>query len=90
MAGEQHLNILPDLMPFMSDLMGSYFHTKYSTSFTGDHSAWLQPPVDLVPALLAAGGLLLQLPTAQAGWRNMPNQIVTTQNGQPGLALIIF
>ena len=33
----------------------------------GDHSTWLQPPVDLVPALLAAGGSLLQLPTAQAG-----------------------
>ena len=32
----------------------------------GDHSAWLQPPVDLVPAVLAAHGPKLQLPTAQA------------------------
>ena len=33
----------------------------------GDHSGWLQPPVDLVPTVLAASGPLLQLPTAQAG-----------------------
>ena len=33
----------------------------------GDHSGRLQPPVDLVPTVLAASGPLLQLPTAQAG-----------------------
>ena len=52
-----------------------------------DHSAWSQPPVDLVPALLAAGGPLLQLPTTQAVWRNFPNlsqqEVVTMQNGDP-------
>ena len=49
------------------------------------------PIVDLVPALLAAGGPLLQLPTAQAGWRNYPNlsqqEVVTTQNGHPVASL---
>ena len=33
----------------------------------GDNSEWLQPPVDLVPTVLAASGPLLELPTAQAG-----------------------
>ena len=33
----------------------------------GDHSGRLQPPVDLVPTVLAAIGPPLQLPTAQAG-----------------------
>ena len=39
----------------------------------GDPSGWLKPPVDLVPPVLAAGGPLLHLPTARAGWRNIPN-----------------
>ena len=39
----------------------------------GDPSGWLKPPVDLVPTVLAAGGPVLQLPTAQAGWGNIPN-----------------
>ena len=31
------------------------------------------PPVDLVPTLLAVGGPLLLLPTTQAKWPNIPN-----------------
>ena len=53
MAGEQHLNILPDLMPFMSDLMGSYFHTKHSTSFRVPCLFW---PLDVD---VGRGGLTL-------------------------------
>ena len=33
----------------------------------------LKPPVDLVRTVLVAGGLLLYLLTALAGWRNTPN-----------------
>ena len=33
----------------------------------GDNSGQLQPPVALVPMVLAASGPLLQLPPAQAG-----------------------
>ena len=46
-----------------------------------DPSGWLKPPVDSVPTVLAVDGPLLQLPTARAGWRNIPNpsqQDVTT------------
>ena len=53
----------------------------------GDHSGRLKPPVDLVPALPAAGLPLLLLPTAQAGWQNIPHlskrEIFTILNGHP-------
>ena len=46
-----------------------------------------KPPVDLVQTVLAAGGSLLQLPTAQAGWRDIPNpsqwEVVTKQMCHP-------
>ena len=42
-------------------------------SLQGDTFAWKKPPVVLVLPVLAAGGPLLWLPTAQAGWRNIPN-----------------
>ena len=38
----------------------------------GDNSGRRKPLVDFVLALLAAGGPLLQLPTAQAGCGNIP------------------
>ena len=34
---------------------------------------WLKPPVDLIPTVMAAGGPLLQLPTARAEWWNIQN-----------------
>ena len=37
-----------------------------SRDIQGDHSGQLQPPVDLVPTVLAASGPLLHLHTAQA------------------------
>ena len=44
-------------------------------------------PVDLVLTVLAASGPLLQLPTAQAVWQNIPNpsqrQVVAIQNCHP-------
>ena len=43
------------------------------THLQGDPSGWLKPPFDLVPTVLAAGWPLLQLATAQAGQRNIPN-----------------
>ena len=39
----------------------------------GDTEELGKPPIDLVPTVPAAGGLLLWLATAQAGWRNIPN-----------------
>ena len=39
----------------------------------GDTEEFAKPPVDLVPTVPAAGWPLLQLATAQAGWRNIPN-----------------
>ena len=42
-------------------------------SLQGDTSGWLKPPVDQVLTALAAGGLLLQLPTAQARRWNISN-----------------
>ena len=49
--------------------------TKIQFTLQGDSSGRLKPPVDLVLTVLAAGGLLLQLPmpTALAGKRNIPN-----------------
>ena len=53
----------------------------------GEHSGRLQPPVDLVPMVLAASLPLLQQHTAQVSWRNIPNpgqrEVVTVQNGHP-------
>ena len=43
------------------------------THLQGDPSGWLKPPFDLVPTVLAAGGPLLQLSTARAGWQKIPN-----------------
>ena len=55
----------------------------------GDNSGRRKPLVDFVLALLAAGGPLLQLPTAQANFRNIPNpsqrEVVTVQNCHPVL-----
>ena len=34
----------------------------------------VKPPVDFFQTVLAVGGPLLQLHTAQAGWGNIPNQ----------------
>ena len=39
----------------------------------GHPSGQLKHPVDLVKIALAAAGPPPQLPTAQAGWRNIPN-----------------
>ena len=47
--------------------------TNFRGLLQGDRSGQLKPPVDLVPTVPAAGGPLLQQPTAQAGWRNIPN-----------------
>ena len=59
------------------------------THLQGDPSGWLKPPFDLVPTVLAAGWPLLLLPTAQAGWRNIPNpsqlelEVLTILMGHP-------
>ena len=57
------------------------------THLQGDPSGWLKPPFDLVPTVLAAGGPLLLLPTAQAGWQNIPNpsqlEVLTILMGHP-------
>ena len=47
--------------------LNKYFRCLLLNRLQGDHSGWLQPPVDLVPTVLAAIGPPLQLPTAQAG-----------------------
>ena len=39
----------------------------------GDPSEWKRPPIGLVPTVLASFWPLLRLPTAQAGWWNIPN-----------------
>ena len=58
-----------------------------SFNLQGDPSGWFKPPVDLVPTVMAAGGLLLQLPTAQAGCRDIPNlrpqEVFTVLLGHP-------
>ena len=58
----------------------------------GDPSRWLKPPVDSVPTVLALGGPLLQLPTAQAGWRNIPNpsqrEVFTKQMCHPVVQIL--
>ena len=46
-------------------------HACMEVSVQGDPSGWLKLSVDLVPTLLAAGGPLLKLPTAQVGWQNI-------------------
>ena len=46
---------------------------RSSYNVQGDPSGWLKPQVDLNPTVLAAIGPPLQLPTAQAGWRNIPD-----------------
>ena len=46
-----------------------YNNIEKLVKIQGDHSGRLQPPVDLVPTVLAASGPLLQLPTAQGGDR---------------------
>ena len=60
---------------------------KIPLHLQGDPSGQLQPPIDLVMTVLADGGPLLWLPTAQAGWQNIPNQnqqeVVTDQMGHP-------
>ena len=52
-----------------------------------DRSEWYQLRVDLVPTVMAAAGPLLWLPTALAGWRNIPNlsqrEVVTILAGHP-------
>ena len=57
------------------------------THLQGDPSGWLKPPFDLVPTVLAAGGLLLQLPIAQVGWWSFPNpgqwEVLTILMGHP-------
>ena len=59
----------------------------HQTILKGDNFGQLQHPVDLVLTVLAASGPLLQLPTAQASLRNIPNpsqrEVVTVQNGRP-------
>ena len=53
----------------------------------GDPYHWQRPPFDLVLEALAADWLLLYLPAAQAGWRNIQNQsqqeVFTIVNGHP-------
>ena len=39
----------------------------------GQSSGQDKPPIDLVLTVLAAGGPLLELPTAKALWQNTPN-----------------
>ena len=44
-------------------------YSAIESNLQGDPSGWLLPPVDLVPTVLAAIEPLLQLPTAQVGYR---------------------
>ena len=63
------LKILPIALGISSDnLIETWLRlVNVISCLQGDPSVWLQPPIDLVPTVLAADGPLLQLPTAQAG-----------------------
>ena len=60
----------------------------------GDPPGWLKPAVDLVLTVMAAGGPVLQVPTAWAGWRNIPNprqrEILTTRIGHHPVVMHSF
>ena len=64
-----------------------FTHMFSAFNVQGDPSGWSTPPVYLVLPVPATSGPLLQLPTAQAAWRNIPNlsqqDVFTVLNSHP-------
>ena len=59
--------------PYINDVCYNLGILNPSPPVQGDRSERQKPPIDRVPTAPAAGGPLLQQPTAQADWRNIPN-----------------